>query len=61
MSNLEFMERLGRRFWPALSNGYVVQAVRRVSNLTPVDPGWKKKPAVFSGGMIEPSTRSGGV
>jgi SAM-dependent methyltransferase len=61
MSNLEFMERLGRRFWPALSNGYVVQAVRRVSNLTPVDPGWKKQPAVFSGGMIEPSTRSSGV
>jgi SAM-dependent methyltransferase len=61
MSHLEFLERLGRRFWPALSNGYVVQAVRRVSNLTPVEPGWKKKAAVFSGGMVEPSTRSGGV
>lgn len=61
MNNLEFLERMGRRFWPALSNGYVVQAVRRVSNLTPVQPGWKKKRAVFSGGMVEPSTRSGSV
>lgn len=61
MSHLEFLERLGRRFWPALANAYVVQAVRRVSNLTPVEPGWRKRSPVFSGGMIEPSTRSGGV
>jgi SAM-dependent methyltransferase len=61
MNNLEFLERLGRRLWPALSNGYVVQAVRRVSNLTPVEPGWKKRPAVFAGGAIEPSARSGRV
>ncbi len=58
MSNLELLERAGRRFWPALCNGYVMQAVRRVSTLTPVDPRWKKRRSVFAGGVIEPSTRS---
>ncbi|MCB1857919.1 MAG: class I SAM-dependent methyltransferase [Gammaproteobacteria bacterium] len=58
MDRLQFMERLGRRWWPALSGVYVIQAVKRVSTLTPLKPTWRFKRSVLTGRAIEPSTRN---
>ncbi len=58
MGKLECMERLGERFWPFLAGAYLVQAVRRVSTLTPVRTGWRERAPVFGGRVVEPTTRS---
>jgi SAM-dependent methyltransferase len=58
MERLQLLERLGRRFWPQMSSGYVIQAVRRVLPLTPVGPAWKKRGPLFGGRVVEPTTRS---
>ncbi len=58
MERLEFMERQGERLWPFLAGAYVVQAVLRVSTMTPMRPGWKRRAALFGGRVIEPTTRS---
>ncbi len=58
MDRLQILERLGQRFWPQMSSGYVIQAVRRVLPLTPVGPAWKRSRPLFGGRMVEPTTRS---
>ncbi len=55
---LAIVERLGRRYWPMLSGSYVVQAVKRVSTLTPIEPAWKLGSRVLGGSVIEPTTRT---
>ncbi len=37
---LALFERLGARYWPMLAGAYGVQAVKRVSTLTPIVPAW---------------------
>jgi SAM-dependent methyltransferase len=59
MGKLEFMEQLGERFWPFLAGAYLIQAVRRVSTLTPIRTGWRERTKVFGGQVVEPTTRSG--
>lgn len=58
MNRLLFLERMGPKYWPFFSAGYVVQAVKRVSPLTPVLPAWRKRAQVMSGKLIEPTTRN---
>lgn len=58
MGRLQLLERLGQRFWPHMSSGYVIQAVRRVLPLTPVGPAWKKRRPFFGGRVVEPTTRN---
>ncbi len=58
MEKLQILDRLGQRFWPPLSGGYVIQAVRRVLPLTPVGPAWKRARPLFSGRVVEPTTRN---
>lgn len=58
LNQLLFLERMGPRYWPLLSAGYVVQAVKRVSPLTPVVPAWRRRARVLSGKLIEPTTRN---
>jgi SAM-dependent methyltransferase len=58
MNRLLFLERLGPKYWPFFSAGYVVQAVKRVSTLTPVMPSWRKRARVLGGKLIEPTTRN---
>ncbi len=57
LARLEFVELLGRRFWLPLSGVYVVQAVKRVSTLTPLTPSWKQRRRVLGGQVVEPSMR----
>jgi SAM-dependent methyltransferase len=57
LDRLQFMEPAGRRFWPLLSAVYVIQAVKRVSTLTPIAPRWKLRERIVGGGVIEPTTR----
>ncbi|MCP3669684.1 MAG: class I SAM-dependent methyltransferase [Gammaproteobacteria bacterium] len=58
MNRLLFLERVGSKCWPFFSGGYVVQAVKRVSPLTPVLPAWRKRAQLLSGKLIEPTTRN---
>ncbi len=58
MQRLLFLERVGPKYWPFFSAGYVVQAVKRVSPLTPILPAWRRRSQVLSGKLIEPTTRN---
>lgn len=58
-SRLSALDRLGRRFWPALGGVYVIRAVKRVSTLTPLKPSWAPRRTLVPGGAIEPSARGG--
>jgi SAM-dependent methyltransferase len=57
MRRLAFMERMGGRFWPALSGAYLIQAVKRVATGTPIVPAWRSRRAVMPGGAVEPTAR----
>jgi SAM-dependent methyltransferase len=58
MRRLDFMERMGQRLWPFLAGVYVIQAVKRVSTLTPIRPAWKLRPRRIRGQVVEPTARS---
>lgn len=58
IKRLAAAEQLGRRYWSILSGGYAVQAVKRVSTLTPIEPAWKLRSRVLGGGVVEPTVRS---
>lgn len=58
MERLNLLERSGRRWWPALSGVYVVEAVKRVSTLTPIKPLWKLRNPILVGRAIEPTTHA---
>jgi len=57
MKRLEFLEKLGSRFWPGFGSVYMIKAVKRVSRLTPIKPTWKRRPRLLAN-VVEPSTRS---
>jgi SAM-dependent methyltransferase len=57
LDRLQFLETAGRRFWPLLSAVYVIQAVKRVSTLTPIAPRWKLRERIIAGSVIEPTAR----
>jgi SAM-dependent methyltransferase len=58
MRRLEFLERMGQRYWSPMVGVYMVQAVKRVSTLTPIKQAWKARPAVLGGRVVEPTTRN---
>lgn len=58
MERLEYIERIGQRFWPLLSSVYMVQAVKRVSTATIIRPAWKTKSSLLGGHIAEPTTRN---
>ncbi|MGD2081900.1 MAG: methyltransferase domain-containing protein [Chromatiales bacterium] len=59
MRRLAFMERLGARYWPALSGAYLIQAVKRVATGTPIVPAWRARRRLVPGGAVEPTARLG--
>jgi SAM-dependent methyltransferase len=59
MNRFAIMERLGARWWPIMSGVYLLVAVKRVSTLTPLKPGWKLPTGILGGRAIEPTTRNG--
>ena len=54
---LQFMERVGRRFWPFFGGGYVILARKRVATLTPIRMRGKGRRTLMPG-LVEPTTRS---
>lgn len=47
---LNFLEKIGQRFWPNFGAGYVLVARKRVETLTPIRQRWRsKRQAVTSG------------
>jgi SAM-dependent methyltransferase len=43
MNRLGFLEKLGRRLWPALGAGFVLVGRKRVIGLTPIKPRWRPR------------------
>lgn len=58
MQRLDFMERIGSRYWPPFSGAYVILAVKRVSRLTPIKPAWKLRPKSIRGQVVEPTANN---
>ena len=60
MRRLNFMERLGARFWPRLAGAYMLVAKKRVATLTPIKPRWRPRRSLVPGNIAEPSAREQG-
>ena len=58
MSRLKFMEGYGQRYLPWVAGVYVVQAVKRVSTVTPIRPKWYVENKLRNR-VVEPSSRTG--
>ncbi len=56
MRRLQWMERLGGRWWPYLGGTYIIVAKKRVVTLTPIKPRWRPRRSLIHGGAIKPST-----
>ena len=51
MKKMQFLERIGPRFWPKLGAGYVLVARKRVQTLTPIRPRWRTQRQVITSGL----------
>ncbi len=56
MSKVNFLEQIGKRFWPALGGGYIIVAKKRVNTFTPIRPRWKSRKIAATG--LEPSSKT---
>lgn len=56
MAKLHSTESMGQRLWPWAAAVYVVQAVKRVSTVTPVRPRWRLERKIRNR-AVEPSAR----
>jgi hypothetical protein len=56
LRRMAFLETYGKRFWPMLAGVYAVQAIKRVSTLTPIAPRWRRLRRLDQG-AIEPTAR----
>ncbi len=54
MQKLDFLERLGERYWPRFAGAYLLLAKKRVATLTPIKPRWSAQRLVRAG-VAEPS------
>jgi len=43
MNRLDFLECVGRRWWPFLGGAYILVAKKRVVTLTPIKPRWRPR------------------
>lgn len=59
VNKFRYLDRIGARYWPLLSGVYVIQAVKRVTPLTPRRANWKLRAPGIRGQVVEPSARSG--
>lgn len=56
LERFAFLDRQGARLWPMLAGAYVVQAIKRVSTLTPITLPWRRR-RLIRASAIEPSAR----
>jgi SAM-dependent methyltransferase len=56
VERLAFLDRHGQRLWPMLAGVYVVEAIKRVSTLTPITLPWRRR-RLIRASVVEPSAR----
>lgn len=57
LDKLDFLERMGAKWWPFGGGGYVVLAKKRVSTLTPVKRRRRVRQRILTEGVANPSMR----
>lgn len=60
MRRLEFVERVGRRWWPILGGAYMLVAKKRVATLTPIKPRWRPRRSLIPADAVKPTTFTSG-
>jgi SAM-dependent methyltransferase len=60
LSQLDWMDGLGARYWPLFGGVYAIRAVKRVKVLTPMRPSWRARRPVLPGRAVEPTARERG-
>jgi SAM-dependent methyltransferase len=58
LQRLQFLERLGARWWPLLGAVTVLVGRKRVATLTPIKPRWRPRRSLVAAGLAEPTQRS---
>ena len=58
LQRLQFMERLGARWWPMFGAVTVLIGRKRVATLTPIKPRWRPRRSLVAAGLAEPTQRS---
>ncbi|MGE0371972.1 MAG: methyltransferase domain-containing protein [Gammaproteobacteria bacterium] len=56
MRRLEWLERLGHRWWPFLGGAYLIVARKRVTTLTPIKPRWRPRRSLLQPDVAKPTT-----
>lgn len=56
MNRLEWLERLGSRWWPYLGGAYIIVARKRVVALTPIRPRWRPRRRLIQPEFPKPTT-----
>jgi hypothetical protein len=56
LRRLEWIERLGRRWWPFLGGAYLIVAKKRVTTLTPIKPRWRPRRSLLQPDVVKPTT-----
>jgi len=60
VSRLDFLERLGSRFFPKLGSAYLLVGKKRVTTLSVIKPRWRQsKPILADGVTVKPAGRLG--
>lgn len=57
LQRLDFLERLGSRWWRRLGGVYIVVAKKRVATLTPIKPRWRPRRSLLHGKLPEATVR----
>lgn len=57
LQQLQFLERIGARWWPILGAATVLVGRKRVATLTPIKPRWRPRRSVLAAGLAEPTQR----
>lgn len=55
-AKIEFVERLGKHFWPVFGNVYGIVARKRVVAVRPIRAAWARQRRLSTAGVIEPTT-----
>jgi SAM-dependent methyltransferase len=56
LERFAFLDQRGTRLWPMLAGVYVLQAIKRVSTLTPITLPWRRR-RLIQASAVEPSAR----
>jgi len=60
LSQFDWMDGLGARYWPLFGGVYAIRAVKRVTALTPLRPSWRARRPILPGRAVEPTARERG-